>query len=104
MAKRPRLGEPELRNALGELPGWSVAGGKLHREYRFADFNAAFGFMTRVALEAERLDHHPEWSNVWNRVVVDLTTHDSGGITASDVALARVMERLATATLGPTSS
>jgi 4a-hydroxytetrahydrobiopterin dehydratase len=92
---RPRLGEDELSHALAELPGWSVVAGKLHREYRFADFNAAFGFMTRVALAAERMNHHPEWSNVWNRVVVDLVTHDSGGLTASDVALARKMEALA---------
>jgi 4a-hydroxytetrahydrobiopterin dehydratase len=95
MPKRPRLGADELTRALAELPGWSLAAGKLHREFRFADFNAAFGFMTRVALEAERLDHHPEWSNVWNRVVVDLVTHDSGGITASDVALARKMDEIA---------
>jgi len=92
---RPRLDPRELEQALAALPGWSLAGGKLHREYRFADFNAAFGFMTRVALEAERLNHHPEWSNVWNRVVVDLVTHDSGGITASDVALAKRMNALA---------
>ena len=95
MAKRPRLSEAELARALAELPGWSLAAGKLHREFRFADFNAAFGFMTRVALEAERANHHPEWSNVWNRVVVDLTTHDSGGITASDVELARKMDAIA---------
>ena len=92
---RVRLSEAELARALAELPGWRVENGKLHREWRFADFNAAFGFMTRVALEAERMNHHPEWSNVWNRVVVDLTTHDSGGVTASDVALARKMEKLA---------
>jgi len=92
---RPLLGADELARALAELPGWSVLAGKLHREYRFADFNAAFGFMSRVALEAERLNHHPEWSNVWNRVVVDLVTHDSGGVTASDVALARKMEAFA---------
>ena len=92
---RPRLDTGELAEALAELPGWSLAAGKLHREYRFADFSAAFGFMTRVALEAERLNHHPEWSNVWNRVVVELVTHDSGGVTASDVALAKKMEALA---------
>ena len=92
---RPRLGEDELAHALSELPGWSLTAGKLHREYRFADFSAAFGFMTRVALAAERMNHHPEWSNVWNRVVVELVTHDSGGITASDVALAKKMEALA---------
>ncbi len=92
---RPLLGAGELAAALAELPGWSLAAGKLHREFRFKDFSAAFGFMTRVALEAERLNHHPEWSNVWNRVVVDLVTHDSGGVTASDVALAKKMEALA---------
>jgi len=89
---RPRLAEDELTRALAGLPGWSLADGKLHREYVFADFSAAFGFMTRVALEAERMNHHPEWSNVWNRVVVDLVTHDSGGITASDVTLAKKMD------------
>jgi 4a-hydroxytetrahydrobiopterin dehydratase len=92
---RPRLSEDELAHALSELPGWSLAAGKLHREYRFANFSAAFGFMTRVALAAECMNHHPEWSNVWNRVVVDLVTHDSGGVTASDVALAKTMEALA---------
>jgi 4a-hydroxytetrahydrobiopterin dehydratase len=92
---RAVLGAEELARALAELPAWSLAAGKLHREYRFPDFNAAFGFMTRVALEAERMNHHPEWSNVWNRVVVDLVTHDSGGVTASDVALAKKLEALA---------
>ena len=92
---RVRLSEAELAKALAELPGWRVENGKLHREWRFADFNAAFGFMTRVALEAERMNHHPDWSNVWSRVVVDLVTHDAGGVTASDVALAKKMEHLA---------
>ncbi|MGH7286565.1 MAG: 4a-hydroxytetrahydrobiopterin dehydratase [Myxococcota bacterium] len=92
---RARLSELELADALAELPGWQVANGKLHREWRFADFSAAFGFMTRVALEAERMNHHPEWMNVWNRVVVDLVTHDAGGLTASDVKLAKRMEALA---------
>jgi len=92
---RVRLSEAELAKALAGLPGWRVENGKLHREWRFADFNAAFGFMTRVALEAERMNHHPEWSNVWNQVVVDLVTHDAGGLTASDVKLAKKMEALA---------
>jgi 4a-hydroxytetrahydrobiopterin dehydratase len=92
---RVRLSDAEVEKALAGLPGWRIEQGKLHREWRFADFNAAFGFMTRVALEAERMNHHPEWSNVWNRVVVDLTTHDAGGLTASDVKLARKMETLA---------
>ena len=92
---RPRLGAEELAGALAELPGWSLAAAKLHREYRFADFNSAFGFMTRGALEAERLNHHPEWSNVWNRVEVRLTTHDAGGLTELDFALAERLDALA---------
>jgi 4a-hydroxytetrahydrobiopterin dehydratase len=90
-----KLDEAEIREALAALPGWTLEDGKLHREFRFRDFNEAFGFMTRVALEAERRNHHPEWSNVWNRVVVDLTTHDAGGLTTNDVELARVMEACA---------
>ncbi len=92
---RVRLTEAEIQKSLAALPGWSIENGKLHREWRFEDFNAAFGFMTRVALEAERMNHHPEWSNVWNRVVVDLVTHDAGGLTKNDVALAQKMEKLA---------
>lgn len=80
---------------LAAVAGWTLAGGKLHREYRFADFVEAFGFMASAALVAERLDHHPEWSNVWSTVVVDLTTHDAGGITAKDFELAAAMEHLA---------
>ncbi len=92
---RKRLSEGEIEAALRALPGWSLAAGKLHREFRFADFSAAFGFMTRVALAAEAADHHPDWSNVWNRVVIDLHTHDSGGVTESDVALAKRIGELA---------
>ena len=77
-----------------ELPAWRVENGKLHRDFRFADFNAAFGFMARVALVAETMGHHPEWSNVWNRVSIDLTTHDAGGLTDLDVQLARRIDQL----------
>ncbi|MGI9591722.1 MAG: 4a-hydroxytetrahydrobiopterin dehydratase [Myxococcota bacterium] len=88
--------EPDaLEAALAELEGWEHREGKLHREFRFADFVAAFGFMSRVALLAEKRDHHPEWSNVYARVVVDLVTHDAGGITEKDVELAAAMNRLA---------
>lgn len=73
----------------GELPQWSLVDGKLHRELRFADFNEAFGFMCRVALIAEAMGHHPEWFNVWNKVVIELTTHDVGGLSTLDAALAR---------------
>jgi 4a-hydroxytetrahydrobiopterin dehydratase len=93
--KRTPLSESALAEAVAALPGWSVAGGKLHREFRFPDFVRAFGFMSSVALVAEARNHHPEWSNVYGRVVVDLTTHDAGGITDADVALARSMNELA---------
>ncbi len=72
-----------------QLPAWQVLPDRLRRELRFADFNEAFGFMARVALAAEALGHHPEWSNVWNRVVIELTTHDTGGLSDRDLALAR---------------
>ena len=82
-------------NAVEPPAGWEIVDGKLHREFRFGDFVEAFGFMSRVALVAEKSDHHPEWSNVWNRVTVDLVTHDAGGITDLDVALANTMNELA---------
>ena len=88
------LSKEEIEAHLEELPGWTLVDGKLHREYRFADFSEAFGFMARAALAAERLGHHPDWSNSWSRVVVDLTTHDADGVTELDVELAREMETL----------
>src|SRR3954471_13431393 len=90
-----KLTDTEIAMALSDLPAWKVEGGKLHREYRFTDFIAAFGFMTGAALVAQAMDHHPEWFNVWNTVRVDLSTHDAGGITALDFELARAMEDLA---------
>jgi 4a-hydroxytetrahydrobiopterin dehydratase len=86
-----------VADALAQLPGWSAAEGReaIAKSFRFADFNAAFGFMTRVALAAEKLDHHPEWSNVYNRVEVLLATHESGGVTARDLALAKIMDAAA---------
>ncbi|HYI63138.1 MAG TPA: 4a-hydroxytetrahydrobiopterin dehydratase [Acidimicrobiales bacterium] len=71
--------------------GWEVVDGKLHRELAFADFSEAFAFMARVALAAEKADHHPDWSNSWNRVVIDLASHDAGRITERDVALAEAV-------------
>jgi 4a-hydroxytetrahydrobiopterin dehydratase len=94
MAAQP-LSSAEIAALATELPSWQVVNGKLHRELRFADFSEAFGFMARVALAAEQLNHHPEWSNVWNRVVIDLTTHDTGGLSDLDVALARRIDALA---------
>ena len=89
------LGPAEVEQALASLDGWELQGGKLHREFVFASFVEAFGFMARVALVAERADHHPEWFNVYRTVRVDLTTHESGGITERDTALARAMNELA---------
>lgn len=79
-----------------ELPGWTMVEGHdaITRSFRFADFSEAWGFMARVALLAEKQDHHPEWSNVWNRVVITLTTHDAGGLSARDVMLAKAIDAL----------
>ena len=79
-----------------DLPGWAMMEGRdaMTRSYRFADFNAAWGFMARVALLAEKQDHHPEWSNVWNRVEITLSTHDAGGLSVRDVALATAIDAL----------
>lgn len=90
----------ELEQALAQLPAWSAHNGDrraITRSLRFADFNAAFGFMSRVALLAETMDHHPEWSNVYNRVEVLLTTHDAGGVTDKDVRMARFIDEAALA-------
>ena len=83
--------------ALAELDGWVAASGRdaITKTFTFADFNAAFGWMTRAALAAEKMDHHPEWFNVYNRVEVTLATHDVGGLSERDVALARLMDSLA---------
>ena len=92
---RPRIGAAA---AIAQLDGWSVAphhADAIAKTFRFADFNAAFGFMTRVALMADKLDHHPEWFNVYNRVEVLLTTHDADGVTDLDVTLARFMDEAA---------
>ena len=90
-----KLTTPDLNTHLAELPHWSVREGKLHREYRFEDFAQAIGFITMAALKIEVLDHHPEWSNVYNRVSVDLVTHDAGGITMKDLALAALLDKVA---------
>ena len=83
--------------AVAKLTGWKVVEGRdaIAKQFRFADFNAAFGFMTRVALKADKMDHHPEWSNVYSRVDVVLTTHDAGGVTEKDVELAAFMDEAA---------
>ena len=94
-----KLSQQALESALQELnetvdKAWQLKEGKLHKEFKFADFVAAFGFMSQVALLAEKADHHPEWFNVYNRVVVTLTTHDAGGLSQRDVKMATTMDAL----------
>jgi 4a-hydroxytetrahydrobiopterin dehydratase len=89
-----KLSEHEIAAELRKLTGWSVENGNLHRVFEFKDFSAAFGFMTRVALAAEKMDHHPDWSNVWNKVTVDLSTHSAGGLTKNDFDLAAKMQQI----------
>ena len=84
----PPLADEEVRRRLEDLPGWEVVDGRLHRVFRFADFSEAFAFMTRVALAAEKLDHHPDWSNSWNTVTVDIVSHAAGAITGACFELA----------------
>jgi 4a-hydroxytetrahydrobiopterin dehydratase len=99
-ARLGKLSEFDIAAALAELPGWKLENGKLHREYKFVDFIAAFAFMTGAALVAQGMDHHPEWFNVWGTVRIDLETHDAGGVTTLDVQLAHRMEELAGRQLG----
>lgn len=82
----------DITKNLADLPkGWALDGKKISRQFQFKDFNEAFAFMTRVAMQAEKMDHHPEWFNVYNKVKVELTTHDAGGVTEKDFKLARFM-------------
>lgn len=94
---RTKLDPDRRKHALGELRGWASVDGRdaITRTFTFTDFNEAWGFMTRAALVAEKMDHHPEWTNVWNKVTVTLSTHDAGGLTERDLELAHAMDRLA---------
>ena len=92
-----KLKKQEIAAKLAKLPGWSVKGGSLHRIFEFADFAHAFAFMTGVALAAEAMNHHPDWSNSWNKVTIDLVTHSAGGITANDFELAGKIQKFFTA-------
>jgi 4a-hydroxytetrahydrobiopterin dehydratase len=92
---RTKLSDAKIAAALTQLPGWKIAKGKLHREYNFAGFPEAFGFMATAAPTIQKMDHHPEWFNVYNRVTVDLSTHDAGGITQKDIDLATLLESIA---------
>jgi 4a-hydroxytetrahydrobiopterin dehydratase len=87
-----RLTPDEITAAMADVPGWTLNGDGIDRSYKFKDFTQAFGFMARVALLAEKADHHPEWSNVYNRVEIRLTTHDAGGLSSRDFALARAID------------
>jgi 4a-hydroxytetrahydrobiopterin dehydratase len=89
-----KLADTEIQALLSKLPGWKIVNGKLHQEYTCKDFVAAFGNMTRVALVAEAMNHHPEWSNVWNKVVIDLTTHSVKGISDYDFVLAEKIDEI----------
>ena len=90
-----RLEDSQIEEALAELHGWTLEDGKLCREFKFANFVQAFGFMTGAAIEAEKMNHHPEWFNVYSKVNVQLVTHEAGGITELDTDLARKMNALA---------
>lgn len=97
MARSAKLDQSGLASAMGDLKGWDASGdgGSIRKSFKFADFNEAFGFMSRAALIAERMDHHPEWFNVYNRVDVTLSTHDAGGVTELDIRMARFMNEAA---------
>ena len=95
MTRPQRLQDSEITRKLGALPGWSYDRGRLHKEFQFENFTQAFGFMSRIAPVAESMNHHPDWSNVYNRVVVDLATHDAGGVTELDLRMAEQMQEAA---------
>jgi 4a-hydroxytetrahydrobiopterin dehydratase len=90
-----KLPEKEMREQVAKLDDWTVVAGKVSKTFEFDDFVQAFGFMTRVAMEAEKMNHHPEWFNVYNRVKIDLVTHDVGGISNYDIKLAKTIDKLA---------
>ena len=89
-----KLSSDAIENELKSLDGWSVVNEKLHRDFQFNDFNQAFGFMARASMHIEKMNHHPEWFNVYNKLSVDLTTHDAGGITQNDINLAKILNSL----------
>jgi 4a-hydroxytetrahydrobiopterin dehydratase len=90
-----KLTDEEVTTQLAEVEGWTVNEGKLHKILEFSSFNEAFGFMTRAAMEIEKMNHHPEWSNVYNRVIINIVTHDVGGLSSYDFKLAKILNTLA---------
>jgi 4a-hydroxytetrahydrobiopterin dehydratase len=101
VTERRLLGAAELREALAAVPAWELHEGRLRRAFRFADFAQAFGFMAQVALAAERLNHHPDWSNAYNRVEIALVTHDLGGLSTLDLELAQRIDAIAASLPAP---
>ena len=95
MTERKKLSDSEIQENLAQLSGWNIENGKLHKNFQFQSFVEAFGFMTKTALAAEAMNHHPEWFNVYNKVTVDLSTHDLGGISTWDFELAKKMDEFA---------
>ena len=89
-----KLSSESIEHELKNLKGWTIVNNKIHKEFQFGDFNQAFGFMTRAAMHIEKMNHHPEWFNVYNKIIVDLTTHDAGGITQNDINLAKILNSL----------
>jgi 4a-hydroxytetrahydrobiopterin dehydratase len=89
-----KLNRQDAGKELKKIAGWSIERGNLHRVFEFKDFSQAFGFMTQVALAAESMNHHPDWSNAWNKVVIDLSTHSAGGLTANDFELAGKIQKI----------
>jgi len=92
--KLERLSDEQIKNELSKLRGWSIINGKLHKDFAFKDFIEAFGFMTRASMHIEKMNHHPEWFNVYNKITVDLVTHEAGGITQNDITLASTLDLL----------
>jgi len=90
-----KLSEKEIQQHVARLDGWKVVNGKVNKSFEFDDFVQAFGFMTRVAMEAEKMNHHPEWFNVYNQVRIDLVTHDVSGISNYDIMLAKTIDKIA---------
>ena len=89
-----KLSDEQIRKELTNIPGWNVMNGKLHKDFVFKDFIDAFGFMSKAAIHIEKMNHHPEWLNVYNKIKVDLVTHDADGITQNDINLAKILNSL----------
>ena len=89
-----RLSEEQVKKEISSLQGWNIINGKLHKDFAFKDYVEAIGFMCRASIHIEKMNHHPEWFNVYNKISIDLTTHDAGGITQNDINLARIFNSL----------